>query len=331
MVNYIDNISKLVGNTPLIKLRQVSEETGCNILGKAEFLNPGQSVKDRAALWIIKDAEKNGLIEKGGLIVEGTAGNTGIGLTVIGQALGYKTLIVMPETQSLEKQSAIKDLGGELLLVPAKPYSDPGNYIRYSEKVALENKAFWSNQFDNTANMLAHIESTSLELWEQTNNDIDGFVAAVGTGGTLAGTSIGLKQKNKDIKIICADPLGSGMYSWIKTGKASPEGSSITEGIGQSRITANLREAKIDDSFQIEDNEALKIIFNLLKNEGLSLGPSSGIYIAGAVKLAKLLGPGHTIATILCDYGTRYSSKIYNIDFLESKNLEIPDWLNRKD
>ncbi len=331
MVKYIENISALVGNTPLIKLRQVSEETGCNILGKAEFLNPGQSIKDRAALYIIRDAEKQGLLQKGGLIVEGTAGNTGIGLTVIGQALGYKTLIVMPKTQSIEKQSVIKDLGGELLLVPAKPYKDPENYIRFSEKVALDKGAFWANQFDNTANMLAHIKGTSEEIWKQTEQTIDGFVAAVGTGGTLAGTSVGLKEKNKDISIICADPLGSGMYSWIKTGEPNAIGSSITEGIGQSRITANLAEAIIDDSYQIDDNEALKIIFNLLKNEGLSLGPSSGINIAGSVKLAKFLGPGHTIVTILCDYGTRYSSKIYNIDFLRSKNLEIPEWLNRKE
>jgi len=327
MVKYIDNITSLVGNTPLIKLRQVSEETGCNILGKAEFLNPGQSVKDRAALWIIRDAEKKGLLEKEGLIVEGTAGNTGIGLTVIGQALGYKTLIVMPETQSEEKKSALRDLGAKLMLVPALPYSNPNNYIRYSEKVAIEKNAFWANQFDNTANKLAHIESTSVELWKQTDQNINGFVAAVGTGGTLAGTAEGLKHKNRDITIICADPYGSGMYSWIKEGKANPMGSSITEGIGQSRITNNLKDAKIDDSFQIEDKEALSIIFNLLKNEGLSLGPSSGINIAGAVKLAKQLGPGHTIATILCDNGTRYSSKIYNKSFLESKKLPIPSWL----
>jgi len=327
MVKYIDNITSLVGNTPLIKLRQVSEETGCNILGKAEFLNPGQSVKDRAALWIIRDAEKKGLLEKEGLIVEGTAGNTGIGLTVIGQALGYKTLIVMPETQSEEKKSALRDLGAKLMLVPALPYSNPNNYIMYSEKVAIEKNAFWANQFDNTANKLAHIESTSVELWKQTDQNINGFVAAVGTGGTLAGTAEGLKHKNRDITIICADPYGSGMYSWIKEGKANPMGSSITEGIGQSRITNNLKDAKIDDSFQIEDKEALSIIFNLLKNEGLSLGPSSGINIAGAVKLAKQLGPGHTIATILCDNGTRYSSKIYNKSFLESKKLPIPSWL----
>jgi cysteine synthase A len=327
MVKYIDNITSLVGNTPLIKLRQVSEETGCNILGKAEFLNPGQSVKDRAALWIIRDAEKKGLLEKGGLIVEGTAGNTGIGLTVIGQALGYKTLIVMPETQSEEKKSALRDLGAKLMLVPALPYSNPNNYIRYSEKVAIEKNAFWANQFDNTANKLAHIESTSVELWKQTDQNINGFVAAVGTGGTLAGTAEGLKHKNRDITIICADPYGSGMYSWIKKGKPNPSGSSITEGIGQSRITNNLKDAKIDDSYQIEDKEALDIIFNLLKNEGLSLGPSSGINIAGAVKLAKKLGPGHTIATILCDNGTRYASKIYNKKFLESKQLPIPSWL----
>ena len=327
MMQYVENITSLVGNTPLIKLRQVSEDTGCNILGKAEFLNPGQSVKDRAALWIIRDAEKKGLLEDGGLIVEGTAGNTGIGLTIIGQALGYRTLIVMPETQSEEKKAVLRDLGAELKFVKALPYSNPNNYIRVSEKVAKEKNGFWANQFDNIANKLAHIQSTSIELWEQTNHTIDGFVAAVGTGGTLAGTAEGLKLKNKDITIICADPYGSGMYSWIKEGKANPMGSSITEGIGQSRITNNLKDAKIDDSFQIEDKEALSIIFNLLKNEGLSLGPSSGINIAGAVKLAKQLGPGHTIATILCDNGTRYSSKIYNKSFLESKKLPIPSWL----
>ena len=327
MMKYVENITSLVGNTPLIKLRQVSEETGCNILGKAEFLNPGQSVKDRAALWIIRDAEKKGLLEEGGLIVEGTAGNTGIGLTIIGQALGYRTLIVMPETQSKEKIAVLRDLGAELKLVPAVPYSNPNNYIRLSEKVAKDNKAFWANQFDNTANKLAHIESTSLELWEQTDHTINAFVAAVGTGGTLAGTAEGLKYKNKNINIICADPYGSGMYSWIKEGKANPSGSSITEGIGQSRITNNLKDAKIDDVYQVEDSEALNIIYNLVKNEGLSVGPSSGINIAGAVQLAKKLGPGHTIATILCDNGTRYSSKIFNKDFLESKNLPIPNWL----
>ena len=326
-MDYIDNITLLVGNTPLIKLRQVSEETGCNILGKAEFLNPGQSVKDRAALWIIRDAEKNNLLEPGGIIVEGTAGNTGIGLTVIGKALGYKTLIVIPETQSEEKKSLLRNLGAELSLVPALPYSNPGNYIRVSEKIAKEKKAFWANQFDNIANKLAHIEGTSKEIWDQTNQSIDGFVSAVGTGGTLSGISEGLKSKNNNIITVCADPYGSGMYTWIKEGKANASGSSITEGIGQSRITANLDNAPIDDAFQIEDAEALKIIFSLLKNEGLSLGPSSGINIAGAVKLAKKLGPGHTIITILCDYGIRYASKIYNKDFLKLKDLPIPDWL----
>ena len=326
-MDFVDNITSLVGNTPLIKLREVSEETDCNILGKAEFLNPGQSVKDRAALWIIKDAEKKKLLEPGGLIVEGTAGNTGIGLTVIGQALGYKTLIVMPETQSVEKKSSLKDLGAELLLVPAFPYSNPGNYIRVSEKIARDKNAFWANQFDNTANKLAHVQGTAMEIWNQTNQSIDGFVSAIGTGGTLAGTSEGLKFKNKNITTVCADPHGSGMYTWIKDGKANASGSSITEGIGQSRITANLENASIDDAFQIEDSEALRIIFKLLKNEGLSLGPSSGINIAGAVKLAKKLGPGHTIVTILCDSGIRYASKIYNTEFLKSKDLPIPDWL----
>ena len=326
-MDYVENITSLVGNTPLIKLKEVSELTGCNILGKAEFLNPGQSVKDRAALSIIRDAEKNNLLEPQGLIVEGTAGNTGIGLTVIGQALGYKTLIVMPETQSEEKKSSLKDLGASLYLVPALPYSDLGNYIRVSEKIAKEKKAFWANQFDNIANKLAHIEGTSVEIWNQTNQSVDAFVSAVGTGGTLSGVSEGLKSKNKNIVTACADPHGSGMYTWIKEGKAKAYGSSITEGIGQSRITNNLKDAPIDDAFQVNDAEALMVIYNLLKNEGLSLGPSSGINVAGAVKLAKQMGPGKTIVTILCDYGIRYASKIYNSEFLKSKDLPIPDWL----
>ena len=317
----------LVGNTPLIKLREASESTGCNILGKAEFLNPGQSVKDRAALKIIKDAEKEGLLEPGGLIVEGTAGNTGIGLTLIGQALGYKTLIIMPETQSEEKKSELRNMGAELMLVPALPYSNPGNYIRTSGSVAKEKGAFWANQFDNISNKKAHIETTSKEIWEQTDSNIDCFVSTIGTGGTIAGTSEGLKSKNKNIKIICADPMGSGMYTWIKYGKAKAEGTSITEGIGQSRITSNLEGAKIDDAIQVSDADALDTIFKLLKNEGLCLGPSSGINIAASVQIAKTLRPGSTIVTILCDYATRYSSKIFNIKFLESKNLPIPDWL----
>lgn len=326
-MDYVENITSLVGNTPLIKLKEVSEITGCTILGKAEFLNPGQSVKDRAALSIIRDAESKNLLEPEGLIVEGTAGNTGIGLTVIGQALGYKTLIVMPETQSEEKKSSLKDLGASLLLVPALPYSNPGNYIRVSEKVAKEKNAFWANQFDNIANKMAHVEGTSQEIWSQTNQTIDAFISAVGTGGTLSGVSQGLKHKNKNIVTACADPYGSGMYTWIKEGEANASGSSITEGIGQSRITKNLKDAPIDDAFQIDDCEALNIIYNLLKNEGLNLGPSSGINIAGAVKLAKQMGPGKTIVTILCDYGIRYASKIYNIEFLKSKDLPIPDWL----
>ena len=317
----------LVGNTPLIKLREASESTGCNILGKAEFLNPGQSVKDRAALKIIRDAEKEGLLEPGGLIVEGTAGNTGIGLTLIGQALGYRTLIVMPETQSEEKKSELRNMGAELMLVPALPYSDPGNYIRTSGTIASKRGAFWANQFDNVSNKRAHIEGTSKEIWKQTDSNIDCFVSSIGTGGTIAGTSEGLKSKNKDIKIICADPMGSGMYTWIKYGEAKAEGSSITEGIGQSRITLNLQGAKIDDAIQVSDEDALGTIFKLLKNEGLCLGPSSGINVAGSIQIAKKLGPGHTIVTILCDYGTRYSSKIFNTKFLESKNLPVPDWL----
>ena len=322
-----NNCVELVGNTPLIKLKEASEITGCTILGKAEFLNPGQSVKDRAALSIIRDAENKGLLNPGGLIVEGTAGNTGIGLTLVGQALGYKTLIVMPETQSEEKKSELKNMGAELILVPALPYSAPGNYIRTSGTIAKERGGYWANQFDNIANKMAHVEGTAQEIWRQTDQSVDYFVSAIGTGGTISGTSEGLKSKNKNIKVICSDPPGSGMFSWIKNGEPKAEGNSITEGIGQSRITLNLKNSLIDDAIQVSDEEALNVIYNLLQKEGLSLGPSSGVNIAGSIKLGKKVGPGKIIVTILCDYGIRYSSKIYNIEFLKSKNLPIPGWL----
>ena len=322
-----NNCVELVGNTPLIKLKEASEITGCTILGKAEFLNPGQSVKDRAALSIIRDAENKGLLNPGGLIVEGTAGNIGIGLTLVGQALGYKTLIVMPETQSEEKKSELKNMGAELILVPALPYSDPGNYIRTSGTIAKERGGYWANQFDNIANKMAHVEGTAQEIWRQTDQSVDYFVSAIGTGGTISGTSEGLKSKNKNIKVICSDPPGSGMFSWIKNGEPKAEGNSITEGIGQSRITLNLKNSLIDDAVQVSDEEALNVIYNLLQKEGLSLGPSSGVNIAGSIKLGKKVGPGKIIVTILCDYGIRYSSKIYNIEFLKSKNLPIPGWL----
>ena len=322
-----NNCVELVGNTPLIKLKEASEITGCTILGKAEFLNPGQSVKDRAALSIIRDAENKGLLNPGGLIVEGTAGNTGLGLTLVGQALGYKPLIVMPETQSEEKKSELKNMGAELILVPALPYSDPGNYIRTSGTIAKERGGYWANQFDNIANKMAHVEGTAQEIWRQTDQSVDYFVSAIGTGGTISGTSEGLKSKNKNIKVICSDPPGSGMFSWIKNGEPKAEGNSITEGIGQSRITLNLKNSLIDDAVQVSDEEALNVIYNLLQKEGLSLGPSSGVNIAGSIKLGKKVGPGKIIVTILCDYGIRYSSKIYNIEFLKSKNLPIPGWL----
>ena len=327
--NFVD----LVGNTPLVQLRRASEETGCNILGKAEFLNPGQSVKDRAALWIIRDAEKRGQLRPGGTIVEGTAGNTGIGLSLVGNALGYKSVIVMPETQSQEKKDMLKLCGAELILVPAVPYRDPNNYVRYSGRLAEElaqkepNGAVWANQFDNIANRQAHIESTGPEIWEQNNGKVDGFVAAVGSGGTLAGTGMALKEKNKDIKIALADPCGSAIFNYYAHGELKAEGNSITEGIGQGRITKNLEGAPIDAWYRIEDPKALEICFKLVTEEGLILGGSSGINIAGAIQLAKELGPGHTIVTVLCDYGNRYQSKMFNPVFLREKDLPVPDWL----
>jgi cysteine synthase A len=332
-MNIRDGFIGTIGATPLIKLRRASAETGCEILGKAEFLNPGGSVKDRAALFIVKDAEERGLLKPGGVIVEGTAGNTGIGLALVGNALGYKSVIVMPETQSQEKKDMLRLCGADLRLVPAVPYANPMNYVRYSETLAKEvaasspNGAIWANQFDNLANRRAHIETTAPEIWEQTDGRVDAFVASVGTGGTLAGTSIGLKQRNKNIKCYLADPMGSAIFSYYETGELKSSGSSITEGIGQGRITANLEGAPLDGWFQITDEETLPMLFDLVTEEGLILGGSTGINIMGAIKAAKELGPGHTIVTILCDYGTRYQSKLFNPTFLKEKNLPLPKWM----
>ena len=332
-MQYASDLTNAVGNTPLIKLRRVSEETGCTILGKAEFLNPGQSVKDRAALFIIRDAIERGTLKPGGTIVEGTAGNTGIGLALVGASMGFKTVIVIPETQSQEKKDMLRLAGAELVQVPAAPYKNPNNYVRYSERLANElaktepNGAIWANQFDNVANRRAHIETTGPEIWSQTDGKVDGFVAAVGSGGTLAGCAEYLQPKG--VKIGLADPMGAALHSFYTTGTLASEGSSISEGIGQGRITANLEGFTPDHSYQVSDEEALPIVFELLANEGLCLGGSSGINIVGAVKLARDLGPGHTIVTILCDYGTRYQSKLYNPDFLKSKGLPVPDWLER--
>ena len=326
-LNIRPSVIEAIGNTPLIKLRRASELTGCTILGKAEFMNPGQSVKDRAALFIIRAAEKSGALKPGGTIVEGTAGNTGIGLCVVANALGYKTVVVIPETQSQEKKDAIRQLGAELVEVPAVPYKNPNNYVKYSSRLATKLGAVWANQFDNTANRDAHIETTAPEIWEQTNGKVDGFVSAVGSGGTLAGVSIGLKAKNKNIKIALADPMGAALFSYYKTGVLKSEGSSITEGIGQGRITANLEGAVVDHAFQITDQEAIPLCFDLLQHEGLCMGGSTGVNVAGAIRLAKQMGPGHVIVTVLCDYGTRYASKLFNPEFLRSKNLPVPAWL----
>jgi cysteine synthase len=332
----LPDVIAAIGNTPLIRLKHASELTGCEILGKAEFLNPGQSVKDRAALYIIRDAVARGALKPGGTIVEGTAGNTGIGLALVANALGFKTVIVIPGTQSQEKKDALRLIGAELIEVPAAPYRDPNNYVRLSGRLAEEmartekNGAVWANQFDNVANRQAHIETTGPEIWTQTNGKIDGFTCAVGSGGTLAGTGIALKQRNPDVRIAAADPLGAAIYSWIKTGKLESHGSSITEGIGQGRVTANLEGAPIDDAYEIPDEEALPIIFDLLEHEGLCLGGSSGINVAGAIRMARDLGPGHTIVTMLCDYGNRYQSKLFNPDFLKGKGLPAPRWLTEK-
>ncbi|PAX56541.1 cysteine synthase A [Brunnivagina elsteri] len=314
-----------IGNTPLIRLNSFSEETGCNILAKAEFLNPGGSVKDRAALYIIQDAEEKGLLKPGGTVVEGTAGNTGIGLAHICNAKGYKCLIIIPDTQSQEKMDALRALGAEVRPVPAVPYKDPNNYVKLSGRIASEiPNAIWANQFDNLANRRAHYETTGREIWEQTDGKIDGWVAAIGTGGTFAGVSMFLKDKNPQIKCVVADPMGSGLYSYIKTGEIKMEGSSITEGIGNSRITANMEGVPTDDAIQISDKEAIRVVYQLLRKEGLLMGGSTGINVAAAVAIAKQMGPGHTIVTILCDSGSRYQSRIFNPEWLESKGLS-PD------
>ena len=325
-----------IGNTPLIRLRRASEETGCEILGKAEFMNPGQSVKDRAGLFIIRDAESKGLLRPGGVIVEGTAGNTGIGLSVVAKALGYRTVIVIPDTQSQEKKDALRLLGAELIEVPAVPYKNPNNYVKLSGRLAEQlarsepNGAIWANQFDNVANRDGHVGTTAREIWDQTGGRIHGFVSAVGTGGTLAGVAEGLRGHDASIKIGLADPLGAALYSFYTEGVLKSEGSSITEGIGQGRITANLEGFAPDFSYQIPDEEALPIVFDLLQEEGLCVGGSTGINVAGAIRLARDLGPGHTIVTILCDYGTRYRSKLFNPAFLRGKNLPVPEWMERQ-
>ncbi|MEJ1120566.1 cysteine synthase A [Phyllobacterium sp. CCNWLW109] len=329
------SVIEAIGNTPLIRLKKASDLTGCEIYGKAEFLNPGQSVKDRAALYIIRDAEKHGQLRPGGVIVEGTAGNTGIGLTMVAKALGYRTVIVIPETQSQEKKDALRLLGAELVEVPAVPYKNPNNYVKVSGRLAEQlaktepNGAIWANQFDNVANRQAHVETTAQEIWRDTDGKVDGFVSAVGSGGTLVGVAMGLKAKNEAVKVAIADPLGAALFSYYTTGEFKSEGSSITEGIGQGRVTANLEGFTPDFSYQIPDTEALEIVFDLVTEEGLCLGGSSGINIAGAIHLARDLGPGHTIVTILCDYGNRYQSKLFNPEFLRSKDLPVPLWMER--
>jgi cysteine synthase len=332
----LDSVIDAIGNTPLIRLKKASEITGCEILGKAEFLNPGQSVKDRAALYIIRDAERKGLLRPGGVIVEGTAGNTGIGLTMVAKALGYRTVIVIPETQAQEKKDALRLLGAELIEVPAVPYRNPNNYVRLSGRLAEQlaktepSGAIWANQFDNQVNRQAHIETTAEEIWRDTDGKVDGFICAVGSGGTLAGVGMGLKAKNGNIKIGLADPYGAALYEWYTNGELKAEGSSITEGIGQGRITANLEGFTPDFAYRIPDAEAVDIIFDLVTEEGLCLGGSSGINIAGAIRLARDLGPGHTIVTVLCDYGNRYQSKLFNPEFLRSKELPVPAWLETR-
>jgi cysteine synthase A len=322
-----------IGRTPLIRLARASEETGCDIYGKAEFLNPGQSVKDRAAKGIIQDAEATGRLRPGGLIVEGTAGNTGIGLALVARARGYRTVIVIPDTQSQEKKDMLRLCGADLREVPAAPYKDPNNYVHVAARLAEQlaesepHGVLYANQWDNTANRQAHYETTGPEIWEQTDGKVDGFICAIGTGGTLAGVAMALRERNQAVVIGCADPMGAAMYSYYTTGELKSEGNSITEGIGQGRITGNLEGLAVDAPFQIHDEEAVPVCFQLLKEEGLCLGGSSGINVAGAVRLARQMGPGHTIVTVLCDYGTRYSSKLYNPAFLREKGLPAPDWL----
>jgi cysteine synthase len=328
-----EDLPDAVGKTPLIRLRKASELTGCDIYGKAEFLNPGQSVKDRAALWIIRDAVAKGQLRPGGTIVEGTAGNTGIGLALVGAALGFKTVIVIPETQSQEKKDMLRLAGAQLVEVPAVPYKNPNNYVKYSGRLAealAETEpqgAIWANQFDNIANRQAHVESTGPEIWEQTGGKIDGFICAVGSGGTLAGVEIALRERKRDIKIGLADPMGAALYEYYAHGELKAEGSSISEGIGQGRITENIKDLKVDFPYQIPDEEGIPVVFDLLRLEGLCMGLSTGINVAGAIRLGRDLGPGHTIVTILCDYGSRYQSKLFSPMFLAEKNLPIPDWL----
>ena len=331
------SVIDLIGNTPLLRLESASEATGCNILGKCEFLNPGQSVKDRPALGIVREAEAAGLLKPGGTIVEGTAGNTGIGLALVGRALGYRVVIVMPRTQSQEKKDAIRLLGAELIEVDAVPYANPNNYVRYSGRLAEElaasepNGAIWANQFDNQANRRTHARTTGQEIWDQTDGKLDGFICAVGTGGTLGGVSLALKEKNPAVTIGLADPGGAALFSYYTTGELKAEGTSITEGIGQGRITGNLEDVQIDKAYRITDDEALKVLFDLVQHEGLCLGGSAGVNVAGAIRLARDLGPGHTIVTILCDYGNRYQSKLYNPEFLRSKDLPVPPWMETND
>jgi cysteine synthase A len=335
-VDITSSVIKAIGNTPLIRLKAASEETGCEILGKAEFMNPGQSVKDRAGLFIIQDAIAKGQLRPGGVIVEGTAGNTGIGLAVVANALGHRTVIVIPQTQSEEKKDTLRLLGAQLVEVPAVPYRDPNNYVKYSQRLAERlaetepNGAIWANQFDNLANRDGHMRTTAEEIWAQTDGDLDGFICAVGTGGTLGGVSMGLKAKRRDIVIGIADPMGAALYSYYTSGELKSEGSSITEGIGQGRITANLEGVEVDRAYQIPDSEAVDRVFQMLHEEGLCLGGSSGMNVAGAVRLARELGPGHRIVTILCDYGTRYQSRLFNPHFLREKALPVPDWMERQ-
>jgi cysteine synthase A len=331
-----DGIVGAIGNTPLIALKRASAATRCTILGKAEFMNPGQSVKDRAALFIIEDAIRKGTLRPGGVIVEGTAGNTGIGLALVGNALGFRTVIVIPETQSQEKKDMLRLCGAELVEVPAVPYSNPNNYVKVSGRLAEQlakteaHGAIWANQFDNVANRRGHIETTGPEIWNQTDGKVDGFICSVGTGGTLAGVAMALKARNKNVRIALADPMGAALYNYYTNGVLKAEGSSITEGIGQGRITKNLEDAPIDVAYQIRDEEAVPVIFDLLEHEGLCMGGSTGINVAGAIRLAKEMGPGHIIVTILADYGTRYQSKLFNPDFLRQKGLPVPNWLERR-
>ena len=336
-MNVCHGIAEAIGGTPLIRLKRASEQTGCDILGKAEFLNPGQSVKDRAALFIVRDAIDRGALKPGGVIVEGTAGNTGIGLTLVANALGMRTVIVIPETQSQEKKDTLRLLGAELVEVPAVPYANPNNYVKVSERIAERlartepNGAIWANQFDNVANRNAHVATTGPEIWEQTGGRVDGFICAVGTGGTLAGVAMALRERSPGVVIGLADPMGAALYSYYTRGVLESTGNSITEGIGQGRITRNLEGLTVDAPFQIPDEEAIPVVFDLLEHEGLCMGPSSGINVAGAIRLARQLGPGHTIVTLLCDYGTRYQSRLFNPEFLRSKGLPVPAWLEREE